>query len=80
MRLGHSLPPERDIASQLRGLVRSCGIELLSLLIAVTFTAALSTWLPALRDWDSALVVMLISAIWIGVCVGMYHYLSRMSR
>lgn len=77
MRLGHSLPPPRDLATQLRGLFRNCGIELLSLLIAITFAAALSVWLPVLREWDSAAVVTLISGIWVAVCVAIYQFLHR---
>lgn len=64
-----------------RTLIRECRVELASLVIALSLTALLAGGLfTSLQEWDATAVVMLIGALWMATCVGLYRFLQRTSR
>ena len=75
--LGRNRNHEIGLIRQMFGLVQICRVELIALAAAVLLTAfAGKVFLVAMQNWDANSVVLLIAALWLGICGFLYRLMA----
>jgi len=81
MTLDQRKRPAVRIATELAGLVRECRVELIALGLAIACATLLARGnYPALQQWDATAFALLVSALWMAICIVIYRVLLRTSR